>query len=71
VRVNILIPGPVDTPMLERLTVEQHAWLKKQLPLGRYATAEECAAGALYLCSHHAASMTGTHMNISCGLVLD
>jgi len=69
--VNILIPGPVDTPMLDRLTAEQHAWIRKQLPLGRYARAEECAAGALYLCSAHAGSMTGTHLNISSGMVMD
>ena len=35
------------------------------------ATAEECAGAALFLCSAHAASMTGTNMNISSGLVLD
>lgn len=70
VRVNIVSPGPVDTPMLDRLTAAQHAEIKAQLPLGRYATAEECAAGALFLCSPHAASMTGTNLNISSGLVL-
>jgi NAD(P)-dependent dehydrogenase (short-subunit alcohol dehydrogenase family) len=71
IRVNILIPGPVDTPMLDRLTAEQHAWIKAQLPLKRYARAEECAAAALYLCSAHAGSMTGTHLNVSSGMVMD
>lgn len=71
IRVNIVSPGPVDTPMLDRLSEEQHAGLRAALPLGRYATAEECAAGALFLCSAHAASMTGTNMNISSGLVHD
>lgn len=71
IRVNILSPGPVDTPMLDRLSESQHEGLKAQLPLGRYATAQECAGGVLFLCSAHAASMTGTNMNISSGLVLD
>jgi NAD(P)-dependent dehydrogenase (short-subunit alcohol dehydrogenase family) len=71
IRVNILSPGPVDTPMLDRLSDAQHDGLKAQLPLGRYATAEECAGGVMFLCSHHANSMTGTNMNISSGLVLD
>jgi NAD(P)-dependent dehydrogenase (short-subunit alcohol dehydrogenase family) len=71
IRVNILSPGPVDTPMLDRLSDTQHAGLKAQLPLGKYATAEECAGGVLFLCSGHAGSMTGTNMNISSGLVLD
>jgi NAD(P)-dependent dehydrogenase (short-subunit alcohol dehydrogenase family) len=71
IRVNMISPGPVDTPMLDRLSSEQHTGLKALLPLGRYATADECAAAALFLCSSHAASMTGTNMNISSGLVLD
>jgi len=71
IRVNILSPGPVDTPMLDRLSETQHDGLKAQLPLGKYATADECAGGVMFLCSAHAASMTGTNMNISSGLVLD
>lgn len=71
IRVNMISPGPVDTPMLERLSDQQHDTLKAQLPLGRYATADECAGGVLFLCSNHAGSMTGTNMNISSGLVLD
>lgn len=71
IRVNILSPGPVDTPMLDRLSDTQHDGLKAQLPLGRYATADECAGGVMFLCSTHAHSMTGTNMNISSGLVLD
>ena len=71
IRINILSPGPVDTPMLDRLSETQHDGLKAQLPLGKYATAEECAGGVMFLCSNHAASMTGTNMNISSGLVLD
>ena len=70
-RVHILSPGPVGTPMLDRLSEEQHEGLKGQLPLGRYATADECAGAVLFLCSAHAASMTGTNTNISSGLVLD
>ncbi|MBL8644637.1 MAG: SDR family oxidoreductase [Rhodospirillaceae bacterium] len=71
IRVNILSPGPVDTPMLDRLSDIQHEGLKAQLPLGRYATAAECAGGVMFLCSAHASSMTGTNMNVSSGLVLD
>jgi NAD(P)-dependent dehydrogenase (short-subunit alcohol dehydrogenase family) len=71
IRVNILSPGPVDTPMLDRLSDAQHDGLKASLPLGKYATADECAGGVLFLCSGHSGSMTGTNMNISSGLVLD
>ena len=71
IRVNCVVPGPVDTPMLDRLTAEQHEGLKANLPLGHYATAEEVAKAVAFLCSDAAASMTGTTINISSGLVLD
>lgn len=71
VRVNCVAPGPVDTPMVGRLTREQHAALKKAIPLGRYATAAEVAATVAFLCSPQAASMTGTCINVSGGMVLD
>ncbi|MDG2320770.1 MAG: SDR family NAD(P)-dependent oxidoreductase [Rhodospirillaceae bacterium] len=70
-RVHILSPGPVETPMLDRLSNDQHDGLRSILPLGHYATAEECAGAVLFLCSPHAASMTGTNTNISSGMVLD
>jgi NAD(P)-dependent dehydrogenase (short-subunit alcohol dehydrogenase family) len=71
IRCHVISPGPVDTPMLDRLSHDQHDGLKAALPLGRYATPEECAGAVLFLCSEHAASMTGTNINISSGLVLD
>lgn len=71
IRAHVISPGPVDTPMLDRLSDDQHDGLKAALPLGKYATAEECAGAVLFLCSDHAASMTGTNVNISSGLVLD
>jgi NAD(P)-dependent dehydrogenase (short-subunit alcohol dehydrogenase family) len=70
-RVNVLAPGPVDTPMLDRLSAQEHKALKAALPLRRYASAQEVAATIGFLCSAHAASMTGACANISSGLVLD
>ncbi|MSO64650.1 MAG: SDR family oxidoreductase [Alphaproteobacteria bacterium] len=71
IRINCVAPGPVDTPMLARLKPNQHTALRQAIPLGRYATAAECAATIAYLCSDHAGSTTGTVANISGGLVLD
>jgi 3-oxoacyl-[acyl-carrier protein] reductase len=70
-RVNVLAPGPVDTPMLDRLSAKQHAALRNALPLKRYASASEVAATIGFLCSKHAASVTGACANVSSGLVLD
>ena len=71
IRVNCVSPGPVDTPMLDRLTLEQHKNAKAATLLGRYSTAEECAGLIVFLCSPWAQSMTGTIENISSGIVLD
>ena len=71
IRAACISPGPVDTPMLDRLSEDQHKGLRDALPLGRYATPEECAAAVAYLCSDGAASQTGVNLNISSGLVLD
>jgi len=70
-RVNCVMPGPVATPMLDRLSAEEHEALKDTIPLKRYAQAEEIAAAIAYLCSKHAVSMTGACINVSGGLVLD
>ncbi len=71
IRVNCVAPGPVDTPMLDRLTEDEHSDLKDRLPLGRYASSEEVAKAVAFLCSDAAVTTTGTYINISSGLVLD
>ena len=71
IRVNCVAPGPVDTPMLDRLTDDDHAALKAHIPLGRYATPMEVAAAIGFLCSDHSASTTGTVSNITGGRVVD
>ena len=71
IRVNCVSPGPVDTPMLDRLTSDQHKNAKAATLLGKYSTAEECAGLIVFLCSPWAQSMTGTIENISSGIILD
>ncbi len=71
VRVNCVVPGPVDTPMLDRLDASAQQALREAIPLKRYATADEVAGAIAFLCSSYAASMTGAFLNISGGLWLD
>lgn len=70
-RVNCVAPGPVATPMLDRLDAQAHSALREAIPLKRYASAEEVAGAIAFLCSAYAASITGTILNISGGLLLD
>ena len=61
IRVNAVLPGPIDTPML---TMMEHpesaaAWLETAVPLKRVGEAEEVAALICFLASDEAAYITG------------
>ncbi|MBT9470548.1 MAG: SDR family NAD(P)-dependent oxidoreductase [Pseudomonadota bacterium] len=71
VRVNAVAPGPVRTPMLDRLGDDGIAALARSMPTGALTEPEEIAAAVAFLLSPHARSMTGTVLNPSGGLVLD
>jgi NAD(P)-dependent dehydrogenase (short-subunit alcohol dehydrogenase family) len=63
VRVNVIAPGPVDdTEGVRRLapTEEARRQAMQAIPLGRFATRDEIADLALFLCSEAAAYITGS-----------
>lgn len=72
VRVNTLSPGPIDTPLLARtLGAGRDAYvdaLKQQLPLHRLGTAEEAAAGVVFLMTN--GFMNGTTLHVDGGAAL-
>ncbi|MCC5870699.1 MAG: SDR family oxidoreductase [Gammaproteobacteria bacterium] len=70
INVNTIIPGTVDTPMLNRLTETQLAEIRNSIPLGRLTTPKEVAAGVAFLCSSHASHITGSSLNISGGRLM-
>ena len=62
VRVNVIAPGPVDdTEGMRRLAPTEEARRKSMasVPLGRFASKDDIADLALFLCSDAAAYMTG------------
>ncbi|WP_066273421.1 SDR family NAD(P)-dependent oxidoreductase [Hydrogenophaga palleronii] len=77
VRVNAICPGAVDTPMIQRLErlrnpTEPHKTrqsINATIPTGRYATPDEIANAALYLCSDLAGSVTGTQLVVDGGRI--
>ncbi|WP_409020595.1 SDR family NAD(P)-dependent oxidoreductase [Brevundimonas vesicularis] len=71
VRVNVVAPGPVATPMLDRLDEDVMTNLKASLLTGELIQADEVAAAVAFLISDNARSITGTTLNLSGGLVLN
>jgi 3-oxoacyl-[acyl-carrier protein] reductase len=71
IRVNCIAPGPIDTPMLERLDAAVRAGLAGATLVGRVGRPEDVADTVRFLCSARASFITGTVHNLSGGLVLD
>lgn len=65
IRVNCIAPGAVDTAMNARLDEDERRTLCEEIPLGRFATAEEVAEAALLLAEHP--YLTGTVLNVNGG----
>jgi NAD(P)-dependent dehydrogenase (short-subunit alcohol dehydrogenase family) len=72
VRVNVIRPGIVDTPLLDRLAPgnrdEMLEAMTKRVPLGRIAQPEEIADGILFLMNNQ--YVTGTTLTIDGGTSL-
>lgn len=69
IRVNILNPSYVRTPMLESVySDEQIQHLEKFVPLGRLASLDDIANALLFLASDESTFITGFDMNVEGGL---
>lgn len=70
IRVNVVSPGFVATPMMERFTggtEEGLATVVSNEPVGRPGRPEELAATVLWLCSEEAAFSTGSNLVVDGG----
>ena len=70
IRSNVILPGPVHTPMQTRWDDNPHAReaLSKHVPLGRLGTVADMAAACLFLLSDKAGFITGTELTVDGGL---
>ena len=70
VRVNVVAPGPVDTPLIARLhTAEDRAVWTSKVPQGRYGDPEEIAAAISFLLSAEASFITGHTLAVDGGFL--
>ncbi|MEO8500265.1 MAG: SDR family oxidoreductase [Vicinamibacteria bacterium] len=70
VRANCVAPGPIDTPMLDRLSEPVKDSLRSAIPLGRIGSADDVANAVAFLCSEQARYLTGVTLSVSGGLVM-
>lgn len=68
IRVNVLSPGPTDTPMMADVTDDIKAAILSRVPVGRLARPEEIAGAALFLVSDDSAFMAGSDLHIDGGM---
>lgn len=68
IRVNVICPGPTDTPMLRNaLTAEELEAPAETFPMNRLGRPEEIASAALFLALEAASFLTGTVLHVDGG----
>jgi NAD(P)-dependent dehydrogenase (short-subunit alcohol dehydrogenase family) len=74
VRVNVVSPGPVSTPIYNKLGVDPAALdavagqIQAQIPLGRFGTPDEIAATVLHLTARESSFIVGTEVVVDGGM---
>jgi NAD(P)-dependent dehydrogenase (short-subunit alcohol dehydrogenase family) len=70
IRVNTVSPGPIDTPLYGKLGMshEGAAQLQKQIPEGRFGTAQEIAKAVVFFASDECGFSVGSELLITGGM---
>jgi NAD(P)-dependent dehydrogenase (short-subunit alcohol dehydrogenase family) len=74
IRVNVVSPGPVTTPLYGKLGMDSEtleataAQIQAQVPLGRFGTPQEIASTVLHLAASESAFIVGTEIIVDGGM---
>jgi NAD(P)-dependent dehydrogenase (short-subunit alcohol dehydrogenase family) len=74
VRVNVISPGPIETPIFGKMGLPEAAvkeWADQigtKVPLGRFGTVQEVAKAALFLASDDSSYMLGEQLLVDGGM---
>jgi len=77
VRINAVSPGPVDTPLYDKLGVpdayrqQMHEQIIQSIPAGRFGTPQEVAKAVLYLASDESRWTIGSEIVVDGGRLLN
>ncbi|HEY4350639.1 MAG TPA: SDR family oxidoreductase [Paraburkholderia sp.] len=71
VRVNVISPGPVTTPLHTKLGFDDDTreQIRNQIPLGRFGNSSEIASTVLHLASPESGFIVGTEIVIDGGMI--
>jgi NAD(P)-dependent dehydrogenase (short-subunit alcohol dehydrogenase family) len=67
IRVNVIHPGPIDTPLFQSMPEEQKKASISGVPMGRAGRPDEIATAALFLASADSSFITGTAITVDGG----
>lgn len=68
IRVNTIVPGPTNTPMMQGIPDEWTQAIVKAVPLGRMGEPDEVARLALFLAGDESSFITGQNLAVNGGL---
>ncbi|GLU48890.1 3-oxoacyl-[acyl-carrier-protein] reductase [Nocardiopsis ansamitocini] len=68
ITVNVVAPGFIETDMTAALPEDRQVGIKKNVPLGRFGSADEIAKAVRFLASDDAAYITGAVIPVDGGL---
>ncbi len=68
IRVNVVSPGPIDTPMMAAASDEVRKTLSGLIPLGRMGRSEEVAAAVNFLAGSDSSFITGAELCVDGGM---
>ena len=68
IRVNVISPGPIDTPLLGEVPQEAKNGFASAVPLGRIGDADEIAKPAVFLASDDSSYITGVELYVDGGM---
>lgn len=68
IRVNVVSPGPIETPLLGDIPQEMRDHFATMVPLARIGEPDEIAKAALFLCSDDSSYVTGVELFVDGGM---